>query len=182
MLYGIALPPYAKVKHHEGKGNFAVKKYYQFPFNFFYVWKLRMIVDMLGLGLLYRNILDFGAGTAEIFKTELQRHAFSVKCTDMKSYIDLRWRFDVVVCSSVLEFVPVEKVLWGLRDVMTPSGVLVVASPMDTWLSRFYFKLIGDKNKRHSHGLICNFLRRDFKEVAYKEWLGLYFVMKVKKK
>lgn len=177
MLYGITLPPYHLVKKYEGAGNWAIKKYYQFPYNIFYKKKLKMIVDMLTPGKIYRNILDFGGGPGEIFKKELGKHAMSVTSYNLP-LIDPRWKFDVIICGSVLEFVNFNYTIKGLRTALAPRGFMVVASPMDNWLTRFYFWMIGDKETRHNHIQIKLQIERYFDVIEYKEWLGLYFVCK----
>lgn len=178
MLHSLSLPSYSKVKDYEGQGNYAVSRYYKFPFSFFYRQKLKMIVRLLDEGKIYRNILDFGAGKAEIFREELSKHALQVKCTELQDVIDPRWKFDVIVCASVLEFTNLVVSLRVLKSLIAPNGMLVAASPMNTWLSHLYFKLIGDKNKRHSHKEILNEAAKHYFITSYKEWFGLYFVFK----
>lgn len=177
MLYGITLPPYSLVKKFEGKGNWAIKKYYQFPFNIFYKKKFKMIVDMLTPGKVYRNILDFGGGPAEIFKKELGKHAMSVTSYDLPM-IDPRWKFDVIVCASVLEFLPLSHVLPQLKKAIAPKGFMIVASPMETWLTRLYFKIIGDPHIRRSEVSMLRQLEDYFEIKEYKSWFGLYFACK----
>jgi len=177
MLHSLALPKYDKVKDYEGTGNFAVSKYYKFPWRIFYRHKLKMIVSHFDKKL-YRNILDFGSGKAEIFREELQKHALQVKCIELQDEINASWKFDVVVCASVLEFTHLPVCLSTLKRVVHPNGMLVVSSPMDTWLSRLYFKFIGDKNSRHSHKEILSESSKYFFILDYQEWFGLYFSFK----
>ena len=177
MLHSLALPEYRKVKDYEGGGNYAISRYYKFPFRFFYRQKLRMLVELLGPKI-HKNILDFGSGKAEIFREELEKHALQVKCVDMQEPINLEWRFDVVVCASVLEFTHLPVCLSTLKKIIRPNGMIVVSSPMDTWLSRLYFKLIKDKNSRHSHLEILKEASKYFFIVKYKEWFGMYFSFK----
>jgi len=174
----LSLPPLQGIKHLDGKGNFAVKKYYAFPFSFFYQKKLRMILNLLDRKRIYRNILDFGSGEAEIFKPELSKRALNVKCVDKVSEINVRWKFDVVVCSSVLEFCNLNPVLNRIRQICQPYGMLVGASVMDTWATRLYFKLIGDKQKRKSHKEILEAVHKHFFIVEQYEWFGLYLSFK----
>jgi len=178
MLHSVALPKYKAVKDFDGNKDFAVGKYYRFPFSLFYCQKLKMIVRLLERGKIYRNILDFGSGKAEIFREELEKHALNVKCVDIQDSLDLRWKFDVVVCASVLEFVNLPVALSILRNVTNVNGMIVGASPMDTWATRLYFKLIGDKNSRNTHKVILNELSRYFFIVEKSEWFGLYFSFK----
>lgn len=178
MLHSLALPKYESVKDYEGQGNYAVAKYYRFPFSFFYRQKLKMIVRMLEKGKIYKNILDFGSGKAEIFREELEKHALQVKCIEAQDILDFRWKFDVVVCASVLEFVQLPVAISILKNVTHKNGMIVGASPMDTWATRLYFRLIGDKNLRNTHKVILNELSKYFFIIEKKEWLGLYFSFK----
>lgn len=185
MPYGIALPPYRTVRNWERYENAAVKKYYHFPFNLFYVKKLKMIVDMLEPKKIYRNILDYGAGAAQIFETELEKHAIHVIPwhSGRGLVLENRWKFDVVICASVLEFVNLEATVKEIEPIMTPKGIMIVASPIESWVSKLYFKLVGStKYRRHSHKIIRTYLQGHFNELDYKEWFGLYFVMKVRKR
>lgn len=176
MFDSIALPPYPSLKRYEGKGNWAIKKYYQWPYSLFYRHKLKMIVEMLGKKK-HNNILDFGAGPG-IFTKELSKHAISVKSFDLGDVMDLRWKFDVIVCASVLEFVPLEHTLKLLKALMKPKGILIVGSPMDSKFSRAYFKFIKDKNTRYSHQEIIEAMEKVFGIVAEKSWMNLYFTAK----
>lgn len=178
MLYGITLPPYEVVQRFEGKGNWALKKYYQFPFNVFYKKKFKMIIDHFPAGKIYWNILDFGGGPAEIFKHELGKRAIRVKSYDLP-FVDPAWRFDVIVCASVLEFTNLSTILKGLHGVLNRKGFMVVASPMHGWASRLYFWLLRDKKHRHTHTEILEALKKYFVIKEYKTWLGLYFSCKV---
>lgn len=181
MLYGIALPPYELVKKFEGQGNWAVKKYYQFPFNIFYKKKFKMIIDMLTPGKIYRNILDYGGGPAEIFKKELGKHAMSVTSYNLP-LIDSRWRFDVIILGSVLEFTKPAEVLQKLRGALAPKGLIIIASPMKNFFTDLYFKLVGDKNSRLSHQTMKYEIDIHFRILDYKTWLGLYFVCKAERR
>lgn len=174
----ITLPPYSQIANLDGTGNFAVKKYYHWPFSFFYKKKLKMILDILEPKRHYYNILDFGCGEAQIFKPELSNLCQRVVCVDKAEDIDLRWSFDMVICASVLEFVELPVAVARLKMVTRPKGVLVVASPLNTWLTRLYFKLIGDTNKRHTEKEIIDEVAKRFFIVEYKKWLGLYFVLR----
>lgn len=178
MLHSLTLPRYDKVKDFEGLGNYAIKRYYQFPFSFFYCKKLKMILKYFEKCKVYHNILDFGSGKAEIFREELQKHALSVKCVDKIEEVQFNWRFNVIVCASVLEFTHLPVCIQVLRNITEKDGMILGSSPMDTWLSRMYFKLIGDKNSRHSHKEIMREIRSKFFIIDYKEWFGLYFSFK----
>jgi 2-polyprenyl-3-methyl-5-hydroxy-6-metoxy-1,4-benzoquinol methylase len=178
MPNNLTLPPYKSLSHLEGKGNWAIRKYYQWPYSFFYRHKLKMIIKMMAPGMPYYNILDFGAGPG-IFTLELNKHAYFVKSFDLKDPIDLRWQFDVIVCASVLEFVHhLDPTVQFLRKVLKPDGLLLVASPIDSALSRFYFRQIKDKNKRHSHKFIIQTISKHFKITEKRNWLNLYFSLK----
>ena len=169
----LRLPHYTTLEHLEGKGNYAVKRYYQFPFSWFYKKKLKMIVELLG-DKKYYNILDYGCGSG-IFLTELQRHAQRVVGYDVGDPFNPAWKFDVIVLGSVLEFTNVQYVLNQVKSILKPGGLIVGASPMTTALSQAYFKLIGDTNYRHKHLHIQRVLMENFPQVKFKEWMGLYF-------
>jgi len=175
------LPKHNEVKHLEGTGNFAVSKYYQFPFRFFYRHKLKMIVKAMG-DKTYFRALDFGAGKARIFEKELKRHSCFVTSFDLGDVLNSKWRFDLVVCSSVLEFTGLTQTVDMLHSIMTPNAELIVASPMQSTFSYLYFKLIRDKKERHSHNDIVEHVSKKFRIVSYKGWMGLYFCLKAIKK
>ena len=179
MLYSVQYPPLSSISHLEGKGNFAVSKYYKLPFRPFYRHKFKMIVDMIGDSE-YGKVLDFGTGSG-IFRTELLNHANSVVCVNENTPINPLWRFDAIICASVLEFCHLYSVVSNLYSLLNPGGILYVASPMDTRLSQSYFKLIGDNKLRHSHDLIKSVIETKFQLKEYKEWMGLYFALKATK-
>ena len=137
-----------------------------------------MILDLMNEKKVYRNILDFGAGRAEIFRETLEKRALQVKCIDKEEIIDLRWKFDVVVCASVLEFTNLPVTLKLIKSVIAPNGMIVASSPMNTWASRLYFKLIKDKNSRNTHQDILKEAAKHFFIIEQKEWFGLYFAFK----
>ena len=180
MLHSLALPKYETLKQFEGKGNFAINKYYQFPYRFFYRHKLKMIISLMPKGTIYRNILDFGCGPG-IFTKELKKHALAVKSIDTLSELDSRWSFDAVVCSSVLEFAMLDVTLRALKNVLKSSGALFVASPMETPLSNLYFNLIKDKYCRNSHEEIIKKVSVYFSITEMKTWFGFYFALKAVK-
>ena len=179
MLHSIQYPPLESLKHLEGKGNFAVSKYYKWPFKPFYRHKFKMIIDMMK-DEHYNRVLDFGAGSA-IFRPELLSHSNFVTCVDKSSPINPLWKFDAIVCASVLEFCHLPFTVDMLSKIMVLKGALYIASPMDTNLSRWYFKLIKDTNHRHSHKLIKQSIKKHFFIEDYKEWHGLYFSMKARR-
>lgn len=174
MSHSLLLPPLSKVIDYEGKGNFAIRKYYKFPYSFFYRKKLQMILDVMDNK--YHSILDFGSGPAEIFRESLVQHSTKVVCVDKLDKVVNK--YDLIVCASVLEFVNLKETLPYLKSHLMYGGALIGSSPMDTKLSRFYFRLIGDENKRHSHHVILTELYKHFWIVKKKEWFGLYFSWK----
>lgn len=174
------LPPYNEVKHFEGKGNYAISKYYFWPWRWFYRHKLLMILRSLQ-GLYYRA-LDYGSGPAKILNISLSKCCASVTSVNEGDTINPLWRFNLVVCSSVLEFVDLRYATYMFHNILCPKGEIVIASPMDTWVTRFYFKCIGDKHKRNSHKDIFKAISSSFDVVSYEEWLGIYFCLKVKKR
>ena len=176
MSHSLLLPPLSKVVEYEGTGNFSVKRYYKWPFSFFYCHKLDMILDLMDSGRVYISIVDFGCGKAKILKESLNIRSLNVSCVDKDD--DIKGRYDLIVCASVLEFVNLKLVLPRLKSHLIHGGQLIGASPMDTRLSRFYFRLIGDKRKRHSHKTILTELHKQFFVTKKVEWFGLYFSFK----
>lgn len=179
MLHSVSYPPYSSLKHLEGKGNFAVSRYYNFPFRYFYRHKLKMIVDMIGDSK-FERILDFGSGSG-IFRSELLKHAKTVSCINEDTPINPHWRFDAVICASVLEFCNLNCTIGNIDRLLNPGGVLFVGSPMDTRFTQMYFRFIKDRNFRHSHKTIKSVIQTKFKIEEYKEWMGLYFALKATK-
>ena len=178
LTHPIRLPKYYTLAEFEGKGNWAIAKYYKWPYRFFYRHKLKMIVDMLRRDTKYHNILDYGSGPG-IFTEELKQHAHFVKSFDVGQLIDPRWKFDVIVCSSVLEFMPnLDFTLVMLKSLLKKNGILVVGSPMNTWITRLYLSLIKDKHTRNSHIMIQSKVSKYFNITESKEWLNLYFSLK----
>lgn len=178
MLHSLALPPYESVKHLEGKGGYAVDKYYRHPYKFFYKKKLEMVLSYLTPGRLYMSILDFGCGQAKILLPSLQRRACFVDSVDRIEDVDTKADYSVIVCASVLEFVDLPRYLKVLREALHKNGMLIVASPMQTFFAEYYFHLIKDRKRRHSHKDILATVRKHFYVSGYKEWFGLYFSFK----
>lgn len=176
MSNSLLLPPLSKVIDYEGKGNFAIKKYYHLPFSLFYKKKLKMILSLMDEGRKYNSILDFGCGPAQIFRESLQSRGRRVECVDKLDNIS--GKYDLIVCASVLEFVNLKETLPYLKSHLIHGGALIGSSPMDTKLSRLYFSLIGDKLQRKSHVEIMRELHKHFWVVKYKKWFGLYFSFK----
>lgn len=175
-LRPIAFKPYSSVKHLEGMGNFTVSKYYKWPFRPFYRHKIKMIVSMMDKRI-YTNILDFGCGPG-VYHPELQMCALAVKGIDIEDVFDPRWKFEAIICASVLEFCDFPHTAKLLASILHPRGALFIASPMDTLFSRLYFKLLGDKDDRHSHQYIISNIEKYFTIQKKKEWFGLYFAIK----
>lgn len=178
MFHSLTLPPYDSVKHFDGKGNFAVKKYYKFPFRFFYRMKLQLILGFMQTDLLYRNILDFGAGPARIFRTELRKRSLAVTSAYNLSDVDMRSKYELIICASVLEFVHhPAAVIGSLSKLLAPGCSMIVASPCDSWLTTLYFQLIGDKHTRTSNEEIIATISDYFTITRLKRWFGLYYVL-----
>jgi len=168
------------MKEYEGQGNWAISKYYKLPFSFFYRKKLKMILASFPKDKVYQNILDFGCGPG-IFWPALKKKALFVKGYEPGDIIDPRWRFEAIVCSSVLEFTNLDQSLTLIYNLLKDKGHLYIGSPMKTPLSNLYFKLIGDKNYRTSHKKIITSVRKLFTIEEYTEWMNLYFVLRVSK-
>lgn len=178
MSNSLLLPEYNKVAIWEGLGNFAIKKYYKWPFSFFYRKKFKMILDLMDKNRIYRSTLDYGSGPAEIFRKSLSLQSLKVKCVDKALVLGDNEKFDLIVCASVLEFVDLKKTLPTLKSRLLPGGVLIGASPMDSYWSRLYFRLIKDRNNRNSKRDILNELNKHFWIIKVNEWFGLYFSFK----
>ena len=174
----ITLPPYHSVKHLEGTGNFAVDKYYKWPFRPFYRKKLYMMRDMLDKERIYTTIMDFGSG-AKIFVPELKKHANQVKCMDKDTQMYSFWRFKCITAGSVFEFVEdLEVIVRRLWTVSPVNGQLIVASPLDTFMSSLYLRTIKGYRTYNSKEKILTTVDKYFKVVKYREWMGLYFCFK----
>ena len=182
LLHPIKLPEYSSLKEHEGKGNYAIGKYYKLPYRPFYRKKLYMVRNLLDKGRVYKNILDFGSGPG-VFTDELKKHSISVTNLDKWHRIDRRSRFEAIVCASSLEFIEnLPETMNELSIVSPVKGQLIVASPMNSILTKSYFKMIGDDLVRNSPDVIRYIIQRFFKVVEYHEWMGLYFSLKAIKK
>lgn len=171
------LPPYHELQRYEGTGNYAIWKYYQWPYRIFYRKKLKMILSLITKTPDCR-ILDFGAGPG-IFTKTLQAVGV-VKSIDFRDTIDPRWKFDLIICGSVLEFVDLKPALHTLKFMTKPGSEIIVASPMKTWLSRLYFKSIKDTKSRHSHEVIIEEMSKVFHVETVKKWFGLYFALRAR--
>ena len=181
MLHGaLDFPPYSSVKHLEGAGNYAIARYYKWPYRFFYRHKVAMITSLMDK-CPYHNILEYGAG-AGILATEFKKHALFYTVYDKGYLFDYRWRFELVVCPSVLEFVDLPSSLESIKRVIRPGGRLIVASPMDTWITRRYFKIIKDGSKRNSHQTIIDAIQKTFEIEKLNTWFGLYFALRARPK
>lgn len=178
MSDSLLLPPYSEVMNYEGHGNYAVKKYYQWPFSFFYKKKLKMILDLMDKNRAYVNVLDYGSGKAEIFRRALSFRARKVRCVDKYHGIDSKENYDLIICASVLEFVDLKTAVPLLKSHLIKQGSLIGASPMSNKWTNFYFKIIGDKNKRNTQKEILSEIQKHFLIVRKNEWFGLYFSFK----
>lgn len=168
------LPPYHTLQRFEGRGNYAIWKYYQWPYRFFYRKKLKMILELITTR--GGKCLDFGAGPG-IFTKTLTNNFATVKSLDRQDSIDPRWRFNTIVCGSVLEFVDLVPVLHTLRGMLAAGGELIVGSPMNTFLSRLYLR---DGKTRHSHEKIIEAVSKVFHVERINYWFGLYFGLRAR--
>lgn len=174
----IQLPPRKSLIEYEGKGNYAISKYYDLPYRPFYRKKLYMVRSLLDRGRIYKNILDFGSGPG-IFTHELKKHACSVTSVNETDTIDPRSRFECIIAASTFEFIDdLNETMRKLHSISYPRGQLIVASPMQSFLSEAYFVAIGDNLTRNSPESIQRIVSRWFKIDQYKEWMGLYFAFK----
>lgn len=175
----LKFPKYSSVAHLEGHGNYAVEKYYKWPYRYFYRHKIRMIERMLR-GRSYRNIIDFGCGPG-LFTDQWHEYSEDVILVDKESSLD-KLSVDLIICASVMEFVPLDETFNRLAMTLETGGDIIVASPMQNSLSRFYFNKIKDKIPRNSHQSIFSEMSSYFNIRHYTTWLGLYFCAMGKKR
>lgn len=135
-----------------------------------------MIVKFIKRKGFYSNTLDFGSGPG-ILTPELSKYSLRVVSLDKDDAVNLSSKYDLIVCSSVLEFCHLDHTLKMLKIMLKPCGKLVVASPMTNKVTDWYFKKIGDKNQRHSYEDIIEAVQRYFKIRRVDTWLGLYFCL-----
>lgn len=174
MLYGLTLPPYSQVSHLNGRGNYAVDKYYKLPHSLIYQYKIKMVRDLLKPDHIYRNLMDFGGGPG-ILLPELKKHALRVFSYEKGEPISPYWNFEAIVCASVLEFCPLETTIKMLAGFLKKGGDIIIVSPMTSRASSLYFKMIGDKNIRNTHIDITNAVSKHFKIVERTNLFSLYF-------
>ena len=101
---------------------------------------------------------------------------------DTLEEVDFNWKFDVIICASFLEFVNIGLAMFTIDKVLSPKGILIVASPMDNLATRLYFKMVGSDVGRNTRYDITDAISRRFKIVKEKTWLNLYFAVKAKKR
>lgn len=171
LTHPLKFKPYSSVKHLEGAGNWAVDKYYKWPHRYFYRHKVRMIERMLR-GRRYSSILDFGAGP-NLMSNQWSKYAPDVYISD-EGY-EPKKQFDLIICASVMEFVPLKETFNKLYSNLNPGGHIIVASPMKSELTQVYFDHLRDINTRHGHEDILSEMSRMFNIREYDSWLGLYF-------
>ena len=164
----LTFPKYSSVKHLEKQGNYALSKYYFYPFRWFYRHKVRMIEQALR-GKRFKSITDFGSGPG-LMTQEWSKYADKIYLIDEK-HKELP-KVDMTICASVMEFVPLNETFEKLAEF---TKEIIVASPMKTAFSWSYFTLINDNHKRHSHQEITAEMTRYFSVNYNKEWAGLYF-------
>ena len=176
MRNSLILPPYSEVAKYEGQGNFAVRKYYQWPYSLFYRHKLNMILDFMHKPR-YKSILDYGCGLANIFGPTLSKRTSKLVSFD-KDDPEPIGKFELIVCASVLEFVDLDYTLKFLKKHLVEGGEIIGASPMTTTISSAYLRLIGDKSKRNPHYYVLRKLNENFNSIYIDEWCGLYYSFK----
>lgn len=171
LSYPLTFPPYSSVKHLDGTGNFAVKKYYFYPWRYFYRHKIRMIEKMLR-DHIFESLMDFGAGPGLMTK-QWEKYAYSVYPVDKQSTVlpDV----DMTICASVMEFVRLQQTFKHLSYV---TKEIIIASPMKNRFTEKYFELIGDINIRNSHTEIIHEMGNYFDMEDLEVWHGLYFCVK----
>lgn len=170
------LPNYEDIKKFEGGGNYAIRKYYKFPWKFIYRKKLQMSLDMIPEYYLYSTILDFGCGPAKILEAELNKYGIHVDSVDRIEDVS-NLKYGLIICNSVLEFVELKKIVKHLSDRQACGCSIIVCSPMKNFLTNLYFKLIGDKTERNSEIDIRREIEKYYFIEEYKTWFGLYFCL-----
>lgn len=166
--YPLTFPKYYLVKRHEGQGDFAIRKYYMYPWRYFYRHKIRMIERLLRHDR-FNSIMDFGAGPG-LMTSQWKKYAHEVYSIEKHH---TQWpKVNMTICASVMEFVPLKETFENLKE---HTNEIIVASPMQTSRSNFYFKFINDKNKRHSQKEILDEMAAHFNIHSYTTWMGLYF-------
>ena len=165
----LRFPKYSSVVHLEGQGNWAVRKYYMPPWRWFYRHKIRMVERAIR-GDRFNSLMDFGAGPG-LLTTQWKKY-----CHDIYSINEGNVQLpnvNMTICASVMEFVPLKETFEKLAQ---HTNEIIVASPMKSSQSDYYFRLINDNVVRHSHQEITSEMARYFSINYYNDWLGLYFV------
>lgn len=168
LSHPLTFPKYSQVKKYENKGNYAVKKYYFWPWRFFYRHKIRMIERAMR-GDHFNSIMDFGSGPGLMYN-QWKKQAHEVYLFD-KNNTQIP-NVNMTICASVMEFVPLKETFEKLAQ---HTNEIVIASPMKSGWSDYYFKMIDDKETRHSHQEILDEMARYFSINYHESWLGLYF-------
>lgn len=180
LTHPLKFKPYHSVKHLEGEGNWAISKYYKWPYRYFYRHKIRMI-EMMLRDRRYRSAIDFGCGPA-ILVNQWHEYAEDVFLVDEYDQLPNK-KVDLIICSSVMEFVDdLDKTFSDLAKCLEDNGDIVVASPMYSFSSEAYFAIINDRNKRHGHADILTAMSKHFDMRHYRTWLDLYFCAMGKKR
>ena len=146
-------------------------KYYIYPWRYFYRHKVRMIEKQIREQR-FNSILDFGSGPG-LMRNEWEKHAKEVILFDKESENDVYFPpVSIAICASIMEFVNLK---YTFEKLANSTKEIIVASPMQNRLSKLYFKLIGDKNMRHSNQEIMDEMIKHFYIKHYESWMGLYF-------
>lgn len=167
----LKFPKYSIIRYFEGRGNYAVNKYYFYPHRYFYRHKVRMIEKALR-GRKFDQIVDFGAGPGVLTD---QWHNYTDRVYNADIYTDYIPKCQLAICASVMEFVNLKETFKMLADSVDE---IVVASPMETPLSILYFKKIRDLHRRKPHTEIISEMTKHFSINHYESWLGLYFCVR----
>lgn len=168
LTHPLTFPKYSLVKQYENGGNFAVSKYYHFPWRFFYRHKIRMIEKAIR-DERFGSIMDFGCGPGLMHDEWLK---FSDKVYLIEKYANYIPKVDLAICASVMEFVDLKKTM---RLLSMSCDQIVISSPMRNSITETYFNAVGSYHTRNSHEEIISEMLKYFNLTHYESWMGLYF-------
>lgn len=142
--------------------------HYMFPIGWFYIKRLKMVAELLGMNGRYDNILEIGFGSG-VFMPELSKRCkrlygldihdnikiVKTKLNDMKvftepvmgSMLEIPFKdncFDAIVSISALEhIVNLELVINEIKRVLKDDGVLVVGFPVKNFITDWAIRITG---------------------------------------
>ena len=164
----LKFPRYDSVKGFEGQGNWAVNKYYYYPWRYFYRHKVRMIEKLLR-GRKFSSIMDFGSGPGLLCKEWEKYSDYVCPIEKGDNFIP---KVELAICASVLEFVDLPSTSKLLSE---KCKEVIIASPMTSEFTQKYFSFIGDRNRRNSHYEIITAMSQYFNFTHLEYWKQIYF-------